>query len=88
MADAFITRRGATPKLQTKTATPTTSQQEITPDTGYDGLTKVTVEAIPSNYIDTTDATATAAEIVSGKTAYVNGAKVTGKIATYAGELR
>ena len=31
---------------QTKTATPYTTQQVILPDTGYDGLTQVTVEAI------------------------------------------
>ena len=37
--------------LQTKTATPTTSQQTISPDTGYDGLSSVTVEAIPNTYI-------------------------------------
>lgn len=37
--------------MQTKTATPTTSQQVIQPDSGYDGLSSVTVNPIPSEYI-------------------------------------
>lgn len=36
---------------QSKTATPTESQQTVTPDSGYDGLSSVTVNAIPSEYI-------------------------------------
>lgn len=41
----FINRCGDAPKLQTKTVTPTTSQQIITPDTGYEGLEKIIVNA-------------------------------------------
>lgn len=74
--------------LQEKSVTPTTSQQVVLPDDGNDGLSKVTVAAIPSTYITTTDATATASDILSGKTAYVNGTKKTGTIGTYAGEVQ
>jgi hypothetical protein len=42
LIDSIVT----TPSLQSKTATPSTSQQTITPDSGYDGLSQVTVSAI------------------------------------------
>ena len=63
--------------LETKTVTPTKSAQDITPTSGK-VLSKVTVAAIPDKYVDTTSATATAGDILTGKTAYVGGAKVPG----------
>lgn len=63
--------------LETKTVTPTKSAQDITPTAGK-VLSKVTVAAIPDNYIDTSDADAVAANILADKTAYVKGAKVEG----------
>lgn len=63
---------------QSKNVTPTKTEQVIQPDSGYTHLAQVTVAAIPAAYITTTDANATADDIKSGKTAYVNGKKVTG----------
>lgn len=44
-----------TAKLQSKSVTPTKSSQSIMPDSGYDGLSLVTVGAIPNNYINIAD---------------------------------
>lgn len=65
-------------KTQTKAITPTKSQQNVTPDSGIDALSGVTVNAIPSNYVDTSGTTAVSYDIYNGKTAYVNGELVTG----------
>lgn len=63
---------------QEKTVTPTKAQQVVQPDSGYTHLVQVTVNAIPDQYITTTDATAEAGDIAKGETAYINGKKVTG----------
>ncbi len=47
----FTTTVNVQPKLQTKSATPTKSQQIISSDSSYDGLSSVTVNAIPDDYI-------------------------------------
>ena len=71
---------GEAAKLQSKTVTPSTSQQTVSADDGYDALGSVTVNAIPSNYKDTTGTTATAADILSGETAVTTAGKITGSM--------
>lgn len=66
--------------LEEKSVTPTKAAQTITAKSGK-VLSKVTVAAIPDNYIDTTDADATAENILDGKFAYVDGVKIEGTMA-------
>ena len=58
---------GGNYSLQSKTVSPTKSQQNVTPDSGYFGLSDVTVEAIPVNYQDVTPVTAGAADVLANK---------------------
>lgn len=65
---------------ESKTVTPTKSAQNVTPTEGK-VLSGVVVNAIPDNYIDTSDATAAAKDILVGKTAYINGTLIEGTMA-------
>lgn len=58
---------GGNYNLQSKTVTPTKKQQSITPDSGYYGLSDVTVAPIPESYQDVSAVTAGAADVLTGK---------------------
>lgn len=58
---------GGSYTLQSKTVTPTKRQQNITPDSGYYGMSDVTVQPIPDNYQDVSSVNASAADVLTGK---------------------
>lgn len=58
---------GGNYSLQSKTVTPTKQQQNVTPDSGYYGLSDVTVAAIPESYQDVSSVTAEAGDVLTGK---------------------
>lgn len=66
--------------LETKSATPTTSSQDITPTSGK-VLSKVTVAAIPSQYVDASNVDATAGDVLAGKIIVASdGTEITGSM--------
>lgn len=58
---------GGNYQLQSKTVTPTKSEQVVNEDDGYYGLDSVTVAPIPDQYQDVTDVDATASDVLAGK---------------------
>lgn len=85
-----VTITGEEVKLQTKTATPTTAQQTIQPDSDYTGLASVVISAMPSGTAGTPTASkgtvsnhsVTVTPSVTNTTGYITGGTKTGTAVT------
>lgn len=72
---------GGSYTLQAKTVTPTKKQQAIAPDSGFYGLSGVTVAAIPEAYQDVSSVTAGAGDVLTGKVfVTADGTVITGEM--------
>lgn len=73
--------------LESETVTPTKETIEVTPSSGFYGLSNVTVNPIPDAYQDVSVVTATAEDVLDGKIIVENDGDVTEGTMANNGEL-